>query len=264
MSAALEDALRQFQRGLAQDNAEDIYPAWRALYHLGTGVGDALEKMLLDADWTSVEQPKAVQFFAGYLGLLHDIDERRSRKVMEDILHRGCDPVFRSVLTSIRSFTKSDYEILDLAGIPIWIEKKIRDHAIIAPLLKTWLNNVPPADLRGIDRITVVRRRSTMDYGGLYMPRAATLVLVWDNNAGGVSPLARLFQLLLEFTLYHEIGHHYHDHSFGQDQGQEREADRYATETLKAAHPKTMRPTIFLCKRIRRLSTRSNPDRALS
>ena len=36
---------------------------------------------------------------------------------------------------------------------------------------------------------------------------------------------------------YHEIGHHVHRHTFGQDPDQEREADQYAANILKKSHP---------------------------
>jgi hypothetical protein len=37
-----------------------------------------------------------------------------------------------------------------------------------------------------------------------------------------------VFLLAIESTLYHEIGHHLHRHTFGQDSVQEAEANKYS------------------------------------
>jgi Zn-dependent protease with chaperone function len=39
-----------------------------------------------------------------------------------------------------------------------------------------------------------------------------------------------------EYTLYHEVGHHSHRHTFGKDVGQENEADDYAKQLMHQAH----------------------------
>jgi hypothetical protein len=40
-----------------------------------------------------------------------------------------------------------------------------------------------------------------------------------------------------EIVLYHEIGHHVHRHTFGEDPDQEREADKYAGRIFANIHP---------------------------
>lgn len=40
----------------------------------------------------------------------------------------------------------------------------------------------------------------------------------------------------LEKVLYHEIGHHRHQHNFGTDPDQEKEADRYSGSIMKISH----------------------------
>ena len=44
--------------------------------------------------------------------------------------------------------------------------------------------------------------------------------------------MSHIDNLITESTLYHEIGHHVHRHTFGQDAEQEKEADDYADRIM--------------------------------
>jgi hypothetical protein len=41
----------------------------------------------------------------------------------------------------------------------------------------------------------------------------------------------------MQIVLYHEIGHHIHRHTFGEDPDQEREADKYVGRIFAKIHP---------------------------
>lgn len=71
---------------------------------------------------------------------------------------------------------------------------------------------------------------------GTYTPYLHKVTLAW--NVRDESFPSRLLLLFTEATLYHEVGHHVCRHDFGQDPVQEREADAYANQLLKRAHPR--------------------------
>jgi hypothetical protein len=55
---------------------------------------------------------------------------------------------------------------------------------------------------------------------------------VWDNPYSKLNPLSWLNSFIIESTLYHEIGHHVHRHTFGQDPDQEKEANDYSDKIM--------------------------------
>ena len=44
--------------------------------------------------------------------------------------------------------------------------------------------------------------------------------------------MAWLNNFIIENTLYHEVGHHVHRHTFGQDAEQEKQADEYSDRLM--------------------------------
>lgn len=97
--------------------------------------------------------------------------------------------------------------------------------------------NVPREDLCEIERIYVVTDEG-QDYAGNYLPVLFNITLVWYNPFSRRSITGRLLVSHIEKTLYHEIGHHVHRHTFGQDAEQEAQADQYAIRLLQLSRPK--------------------------
>jgi hypothetical protein len=76
---------------------------------------------------------------------------------------------------------------------------------------------------------------------GQYTPIFHNIKLVWHSRFSWYTPLLWMFSwviwLMREKTFYHEVGHHAHCHTFGQDPDQEREANRYAAHMMAKRHP---------------------------
>lgn len=231
-------ALKQLKRGLAQGAANDTYAGHRALLQFGQPAIAGLEPEIIKADWSSLTQPGMIQLLSGYMGLIHEIDETASHRIMDTVVKRGCDPSIQSLFNSIRRWSKGDYAIDTAHGCEIWIEKSLPDTGDIRAYVEDRLMNVPAADLAGIERLSVVPHVDTMDYAGNYMPVLASIVLLWPNQCRRSGMVSWLYKLNTERTLYHEVGHHCLKHEFGQDSDQEKEADRYASRLFAAAHPK--------------------------
>jgi hypothetical protein len=235
---AIEAGFEKLLRGLAHNSAEAIYSGHRALYRIGAAAIPEIERRIFQREWKAIARPEEVRFLTGLVNLLHDIDEARSRDVIDRLLENGCPPSIHGILRSVRRFDTNDFRVQAIRGLRVLESKEISENEHVAEHLDGWLENIPPHDLAGIERLYVIPHELHMDYSGQYMPILSTINLVWKPLYFSSAIFDRLHRLSIELTLYHEIGHHAHRHSFGQDPDQEREADQYAANVWKAAHPK--------------------------
>lgn len=270
-------ALNQLMRGLGHGGMRDTYLGYRALYRIGAAAIPATEELIFQRDWSTLSRPEESRILAALISLIHDIDESESRRIISKINAKGCKPVIRAYLESIASFTLKDFYRYKIHEIDIFESKRIGHRHRVERRLRNWLSIVPAADLVGIERIYVITFSDDKDYGGKYMPLLCHITLVWREQHYGIGPIAWFFRLFHEHTLYHEIGHHYHDHTFGKDPEQEKQANDYAHQFVRANHPwligigralaKVVRPLVRLTRdriRGRRVSepqTRKTADR---
>lgn len=104
-------------------------------------------------------------------------------------------------------------------------------------MLEKWLRNVPEDDLKEVERIYVIPKHE-QGYAGQYTPIYYNIKLVWDEPRTQMNPQNWFDFMFLEMVLYHEIGHHSHRHTFGQDKEQEEEADKYSRRVYFSSRPK--------------------------
>lgn len=234
---AIKAAFDRMMRGLAHGSGERIYSGYRALYEFGHAVVPELERRIMQADWNTVSRPDATRMQTALVTLLHDIDEVRSRDVIGRLLQAGCHPSLRGVLNSILRYDSSDFRVREIRGLRVLVSRNIDESEDVAAHLDRWLASVPPEDLAGIVRLHVVKSLPAVDYAGQYMPVLSTITLIWEEPVFGGRMLERLVRFGVEKTLYHEIGHHVHRHTFGQQPEQEKEADRYAGARMRANYP---------------------------
>ena len=95
---------------------------------------------------------------------------------------------------------------------------------------------MPTPDLDDIHRLYLVPRRDAIA-DGTYTPILFTIMVVWNSRLNSDNLFARPVLMSIRHTLYHEIGHHVHRHTFGQDPDQEREANQYAANLLGKQYP---------------------------
>lgn len=230
-------ALHQLMRGLGHGGVQDTYLGYKSLYRIGAEVIPAAEELIFQRDWRTLSRPEESRILAALVSLVHDIDESASRRIIEKIKAKGCKPVVRTYLESIASFTLKGFHHYKIREIDIFESKSIGHRHRVESRLRDWLSAVPAADLAGIERIYVITFSDDKEYGGKYMPLLCHITLVWRDRHSGMGPIAWFFRLSHEKTLYHEIGHHYHDHTFGQDPEQEKQANEYAYRFMRANHP---------------------------
>lgn len=219
--------LKTFIRGLTQNNLPEMYEGYKALFKIGMPAIPQICDAVLKSNWTEVKYPNEIRYVSGMVNLIHDIDETEAIKVINQLKRNGCDVAIARLLDSICKFTLADYLQYEARGIKIFEHKKLITKQNVRAKLEQWLKNVPGEDLQEIERIYVLSREDLESLGS-YKPILFCIKLVWDNPCSRLSPMSWVNNFIIESVLYHEIGHHVHRHTFGQDPDQEKEAEKYS------------------------------------
>jgi len=226
----IADHLKTLLRGLSQRNLRDIYHAYRALYKKGESAIPHIQESLLKSNWTEIKHAGEVWYVSGLLSLLHDISEAEAERVAAQIISGGCDISIRRVVESIRSFKQSDHVIYEARGVMVYEHMGLADQTVREKLIR-WLEDVPEEDLTEIERLYVIPPDGRKSLGS-YTPTLFNVTLVWPNPFSRRNPLSWLAFVGIQHTLYHEVGHHFHGHAWGQIPEQEEEANAYANRLL--------------------------------
>ena len=233
----LETQLRRFNRSVLQGDYRGTYRAHKEIYRMGRATIPLLREGVLRSDFSNPKYPAATRYASALVNLIRDIDENEARCIAQQIIEKGCAPPLRHVLDSICRFSLTDYTDYSIRGVRVLQHRELSTTCDVQAWLERWMANVPEKDLEDLIRIFVVRPGDAeMNAAGTYTPYLCKVTLVW--NVPDESFVSRLLLLFAEATLYHEIGHHVCRHDFGQDPLQEREADAYAHELVKKAHPR--------------------------
>ncbi len=239
-SEALKENFRLFTRGLGQNSGNEIYRAHRALYHIGTPVIKHIKEYIQGLDLSVASNPIQAHLISGMFNLLRDIDEEEAQKLAKDIVGKECAPVIARLLKGICEFSVNNYRRYKIGQILVFESNNLAICKQRTNLLTEWLNVVPEADLEDIHRLYVVSRKEIeKDIQGNYMPILFVISIKWWNPLSTNSVVSWPFKYIVQFTLYHEIGHHVHRHTFGNDPDQERQANNYAARLMRKAHPST-------------------------
>jgi hypothetical protein len=222
--------LKTLMRGLSQRNLRETYNAYRALYMIGEPAVPQIRESLLKSNWTEIKNAGEAWYVSGLLNLLHDISEAEAERVAGQIISAGCDMGIRRVVESIGSFKQSDYVIYVAHGVTVYEHKGLADQAVRSKLIR-WLKNIPEEDLAEIERLYVIPPDDRKSMGS-YTPTLFNVTLVWLNPFSRRNPLSWLAFVGIQHTLFHEVGHHFHRHTWGEIPEQEEEANAYANRLL--------------------------------
>ena len=230
-SGDIDAALKMVIRGLTQNSVADVFAGHRALFRIGLPSVPHIRNAILRSSWTRLKHGNEIRYVSGLVTLLHDIDEKESRRITSQLKRGGCDVTVGHILDSICRFTIADYLQYEVRGVTIFEHKRLVTKQRVRLALENWLKNIPSEDLQAIERIYVLRREDLKLLGN-YAPILQYINLVWDNPYSRFNPLSWLNSFVIESTLYHEIGHHVHRHTFGQDPDQEKEAMDYSSRVM--------------------------------
>ena len=234
MNVAEQDISRSLKtliRGLTQDDVTEMYKAYKALFAVGRAAVPQIREAIFKTEWANINYPNEIRYLAGLVTLIHDLDESESEKIRIELVRNGCSPVVAHVLESIGSFQLQDFIRYDVRGFKIFEHKRLVTRQNVKRRLEQWLRPVPGEDLDQIERIYVLPKQD-LDALGSYAPVLFCINLAWDNPSPRWSPMSWLNNFIIETTLYHEIGHHVHRHTFGQDPEQEADAENYADRIM--------------------------------
>ncbi len=224
-------SLKTLIRGLTQDDATEMYKAYKALFAVGPAAIPQIREAIFKVKWSSVKYPNEIRYIAGLATLIHDLDESESEKIRIELMGSGCGPVVARILNSIGSFTLKNFIRYDVRRVKIFEHKRLVTRQNVKQRLEHWLKPVPSEDLDQIDRIYVLPK-SDLEALGTYKPVLFCINLAWDNPSPRWSPMSWMNNFIIEGALYHEIGHHVHRHTFGQDPEQEAGAENYANRIM--------------------------------
>ena len=243
-------SLRMLIRGLTQDNVAEMYEGYKALFQVGVLAIPQIREAVLKSNWSKLKYPNEIRYVSGLVNLIHDLDESEARGITNQLKNNGCDLAVARILDSICTFTLADYTQYNICGVKIFEHKKLVTKQNVRARLERWLKNVPIEDLKEIERIYILRSEDLRSLGN-YKPILYRINFVWDNPSSRWSPMSWLNNFIIENTLYHEIGHHVHRHTFGQDPEQEKEAEKYSDRIMARSNR-----WLFRVRRL--LSARSN------
>ena len=180
LNTQISSSLRTLIAGLTQCETADSYEAYKTLYRIGTPAIQHIREAILQSNFSSVKYSIQIRYVCGLISLLHDIDERESNRIVETIKQNGCDRSLERILVSICRFTLNNYYEYKLSGINVFEHKKLVTKQEVRHKLEKWLKNIPKMDLKGIERIFVLRRED-LEALGSYVPFLHRINVVWND-----------------------------------------------------------------------------------
>ncbi len=222
---------------LVQNVNEEIYKNSKELYQIGESALTPLIEAILPHDWSKIDNKNQMRLLTGIVSLINDINEEACQKTAKAIIERGCTRAVKQCLNSITAFTLNDYTLYNIHGINVYILNEFENIDFIENKLNEWFSIVPKEDVEEIDRIYVIPYNEDYTYSGTYTPILSYVKLVWERDEADSFIWKWMDLVRTEHTLYHELGHHFHRHTLGQDTDQEKEANEYAVKFMRVNHP---------------------------
>lgn len=236
MTEIINKHLKSLIFGIIHNSQEQVFKAHRDLYGIGRAVILILEEHIFKQSWKDIQHGPQLAQLAGMLNLIHDIDETQAKLIGEKIRKAGCSDKVDRRISAITTFTLDNFHAYEIGGVKIYQSKELGKQSPIESRMRKWLSIVPKIDMEQVERIYLIPQ-SKEDHRGYYTPILCKIVVEWDAQSFFLNPLSWFECIFIEKTLYHEIGHHAHNHTFGQDPDQEKEADKYAYRLLFKRHP---------------------------
>ncbi len=248
-----EKALGRLKRGLMTGNERTALNAYKEICGQGTLASSLIEGELRRFDLKTPLRKESEQLLAGLLALQRDLDEASSNKFIDCKLSHECPPVTAAILRSVRNISGRLYRKAAYGSISIWEHTGLDQGYEASKCVCAWLAELPQEDLSGISRIYILRAEFDKDWLGQYMPILGVVTISWTTIIGPASRLTRLTNSLHRNVLFHEVGHHVHEHWFGQDPEQEADANQYAKQAVYARTPLLARCALSVLGSVLRL-----------
>jgi hypothetical protein len=267
MSEPSNALLNRLLRGISTAHVQTVRQAWRELLderEIATPL--VLEKLCSDV-WRDKPLGPSTSYLGVLLALLHELDSEEFIKEIQRLRAEPLHPLHKHTIEMMAK-RHNDQIFGNINNqVPVYISREIDQPDLVFNCLQRWSQTRDLA-LSKVTRVDVIAFHPEMDYLGKYNFFYDGIVLTWQNEVS--SGFARWWRKTsAELTFYHEIGHHYFQHSeSGQVKEQEREADDYQRLMFRSAHPildtflrVTLSPVLLALKLSRYLSKeRSSSD----
>lgn len=229
--------MQRLLQGVSSGHLAKTRQAWRELLADKEAAIALVLERLASPVWTETPKPPGDRYFGVLLALLAELDAGVFRSEIGRLEAAEIHAAHRLTL-NLLSKRAEDRMYGKIDGlIPVYISHEITEPAEVFNRIEKWSKTQDVA-ISSVARIDVIKERDEFDYLGLYDIQTDAIILTWyDEGERGLLRWLRRFNA--ERTFYHEVGHHFFQHSEGgQVEEQEKQADDYARQMLRNAHPR--------------------------
>jgi len=236
MSDPSNAMLNRLLRGISTAHVQTVRQAWRELLderHIATPL--VREKLCSDV-WRNKPHGPSASYLGVLLALLHELDSEEFKKEIQRLRAEPLHPLHKHTIEMMAK-RRGDQIFGKINGqVPVYISREIDQPDLVFSYLQRWSQTRDLAFSK-VTRLDIIAFHPEMDYLGRYNFFYDGIVLTWQNEvSSGFASWWR--KTRAELTFYHEVGHHYFQHSEGgQVKEQEREADNYQRLMFRNAHP---------------------------
>lgn len=236
MSSSPNIMLNRLMRGISTHHVQTVRQAWRELLNERRLATPLVREKLCSDVWRDKPLGPSASYLGVLLALLHELD---SEEFQKEIQRLRAEPIHPLHMHTIEMMAKRHGD--QVFGkindqIPVYISREIESPDIVFSYLQRWSRTRNLAFSK-VTRVDVIAFHPEMDYLGKYNFYYDGIILTWQNEvSSGFGSWWR--KTRAELTFYHEVGHHYFQHSEGgQVKEQEQEADDYQRRMFRNAHP---------------------------
>lgn len=228
--------LNRLLRGISTHHVQTVRQAWRDLLNERQVATPLVREKLCSDVWRDKPLGPSARYLGVLLALLHELN---ADVFNEEIARLRAEPIHPLHMRTIEMMAKrrGDRVFGNIGDcVPVYISHEISRPDLVFSHLQRWCQTRDLAFSK-ITRVDVIAHNPEMDYLGKYNFYYDSIILTWQNgvSSGFVSWLRKN---RAELTFYHEVGHHYYQHSEGgQVKEQEQEADEYQRLMFRNAHP---------------------------
>jgi len=236
MSSLPDSSLNRLLRGISTSDVQTVRHAWREMLSFQERAVPGVRRKLASAAWREKPRGPSDRYFGTLLALLHELEPETFKKEVQRLRAEPIHPLHKRTLELMarRRGDKLFGKINSL--VPVYISDEVDRPDVVFKYLENWSQTRDLA-FSDVTRVDVIASRPELDFLGLYNLFYDGIVLVWQNDASN-NFLSFFQKMRTERTFYHEIGHHYYQHSEGgQVEEQEKEANNYMQRMFRNAHP---------------------------
>lgn len=228
--------LNRLLRGISTHHVQTVRQAWRELLNERQVSTPLVREKLCSDVWRDKPLGPSASYLGVLLALLHELNADAFNEEITRLRAELIHPLHMRTV-ELMANRHGDQVFGKIGnGVPVYVSREISQPDLVFSYLQQWVQTRDLA-FANITRVDIIARHPEMDYLGKYNFYYDGIILTWQNGVSSI--FARWWRKMsVELTFYHEVGHHYYQHSEGgQVEKQEQEADDYQRRMFRNAHP---------------------------